>query len=204
MMAFKRIFYIPSFFSTSIDPAKHFFNCWSEAKYEKDSNCGYQNVIFEIDLSHYPNFSTLLLTPDLTGHCTERECLISCYNIYRWTGYRLVTVKGMSVPCISLRVEKYEQFNDGVEHRINAPSQPFPEQWFHRRSSSWKSRNKTPEKFNEVFADACRSYKKNRNDYPLTWLNADFQTVHPPLVREGTVLDGAAFLELEKKQGLKS
>lgn len=45
----------------------------------------YQNCLFEIDTSEYPDASTLLLSEDLSKfHEDEKESLLSCYNIYEW------------------------------------------------------------------------------------------------------------------------
>jgi hypothetical protein len=85
LMLHKGTFYIPSFLSTAI--------AWNGMLYNpyKEGTCNFQtqNIVVEIDTSEYPNYSTII-QPDQTDFANEEENLLSCFNIYRLSGIRLV------------------------------------------------------------------------------------------------------------------
>jgi len=91
---FKKMFYIPSFVSTSTG---------------KDSAFIQYNTLIEIDLSEFSDYSGMI-TLEETDYPTEKECLISCYNIYEYIDYKNGVMK--------LKVKNYYQFNDDVNHCV--------------------------------------------------------------------------------------
>lgn len=141
---------------------------------------------------------------------TERECLLSCYNIYRWTSYRLIpitvdrgkpTQHTITVPLVSLHMEDYEDTNDLDNHCIKGPSFPVPEDWISGRGSILKSRDMAPMQLNNNFKELCASYGRNKGkEYPLDWINANFIDLSEELVTNGEELDGPAFRKLEIAQ----
>jgi len=93
---FKKIFYIPSFVSTSTVLGKAF------TKY---------NTTIEIDLSEFSDYSGLIVYPDESQY-DESECLISCYNIYEYLGYDL------EKSILKLKVKNYYKYNDEKTNSI--------------------------------------------------------------------------------------
>lgn len=217
MMAFKKCFYTPAFTSTSIDPDLIEFDAWDDVKQtaDRENNIwkAYHNVILEIDTSEFPNFTTILQLNQTDEYYTKRECLISCYNIFEWVGYRRAKIfvdidtkneREIEVPVISLRVVDYVSTNDLEKHCVKGPSSPIPEEWIQKRGSVLKSRESEPEQIHGNFQELCASYARNGGkQYPLDWLNAEWDKIDPALRKVGEELDGKQFRALEEKQEQK-
>jgi len=184
IMAFRQRFYLPGFVSGVVNPNNLSFRSFPRLNANPDAN--YENAIFEIDTSEFPNFSTVFESPDNF----EEECLLSCYNIYSWKGIRLVEVRDaltenlVMVPVISLKVEIYQLHHDLTSGSINASSE-ISMDWIKRKGDLVKARCFTPEQLTmnvkELFASYERNFGVNSPDpRPLTWLNASFdETSHP-------------------------
>jgi len=93
---FKKIFYIPSFVSTSIDPKKAFED---------------KNTTIEIDISEFKEYLCLIGKEQSIFFTSERECLISCYNIYEYIGYENGTLK--------LKLRNYHNLNSVQTNSLN-------------------------------------------------------------------------------------
>lgn len=218
MMSFKRRFYIPSFTSTSMYPETMILEPCPD---DPDPKRGYQNVIFEIDTSEYPNFSTIIL-PHQSPY-NEKECLLSCYNIFSWQGFRInkwvhpKTKVVYNMPVVSLKVEDYENYHDLENKCIVGPSGSVPEKWMSKRGDNVRSRNATPERMALVLQELWESYDRNFGNsmddqtkkmidpYPLSWLNASF-AVNPTLLEHHQTrppLDNQALIDLLKEQALQ-
>lgn len=215
MMSFKRRFYIPSFTSTSICPTKMILDPYPEEPVDKR---GYQNVIFEIDTSEFPNFSTIILSHQ--SPYDERENLLSCYNIFSWQGFRMNkwvhprSKEVFDMPIISLKIEDYEDLHDLERQCIIGPSGSVPTEWMTRRGEIVRSRNLTPSQMSHHLQAMWASYdnhfgsKMSENDkatttpYPLSWLNATFDVNEEELkaFRSRPDLDNQAFMQLIKEQ----
>jgi hypothetical protein len=107
------IFFIPSFVSTSISPKCIIFDRFKRRDYDEEIKTGmpkgHQNCIFEFDTSEWPDFSSLLLDPSQAEYCeTERENLLSCYNVYEWVGYQMIKYNGKEAPLIRLKIRNYD------------------------------------------------------------------------------------------------
>lgn len=164
VFAFKRRFYIPSFTSSSIDPNALFANAW----FDGAPAGNFQNVKFEINTSEYPNFTTII-KDEQTKYKSEKECLISCYNIFEWVGYRFE--KGW--PIVTLKILNYERYNDSVDQLIKeGTTAELPLTWMEKKGEIPRSRKMTPAQLNYNLCSLFRSYQKNYGK--MEWLNADF------------------------------
>lgn len=179
---------------------------------EPEKNKGYQNVIFEIDTSEFPNFSTIIL-PHQSPY-DERENLLSCYNIFSWQGFRVNkwvhphTKKVYEMPVISLKIEDYEDLHDLERKCITGPSGSVPEEWMTKRGEIVRSRNLTPTQMTYHLKAMWESYDKyfgakaTSHSYPIDWLNASYDVNPVELAASKTRpdLDNMAFLQLLKEQ----
>lgn len=77
MMVHKKIFFIPSFVSTSMDEDSCYWNPLSGP-----DPAGKHNVKFVIDTSEFPDHSTII--QDHQSPYKEKECLLACYNLYEY------------------------------------------------------------------------------------------------------------------------
>jgi len=93
---FKKVFYIPSFVSTSIDP-----------------NCAFpkKNTRIEIDISEFKEYLCLIGPEHSIYYQNEKECLISCYNIYEYLGYENGVLK--------LKLRNYHSLNSVETNALN-------------------------------------------------------------------------------------
>jgi hypothetical protein len=183
MMAFKNHFQIPSFIAASIDPHV-LIEHWS-----KKGEDGYnQNLIYEIDLSNFPNYSTIV---------DDDHCLLTCYNNFRWEGYRLVPAKidgqDVNVPVITLTVEgSYDP------KEFDADGKPVPRpslDWINKSDNELVSCDVDSRIFNAKLKELCDAYNTHHaTDFPMPWLNADFDhTNSSPFAKEGKVIHGKEF-----------
>lgn len=145
---FKDIFYIPSFTSTSI---------------KKDVALGPDfkgNVLMEIDLKDFNLFSTIIQKQQ--SDYNESECLLSCYNIYKFVS---LTLKKGSPSYIILRIKtlNYIEWNDMENHNIKGVEHgDFPLKYLKSGSQLTRSRNLSPEKLHEVFIQLCDDHHKSK------------------------------------------
>jgi len=222
IMSFKRRFYIPSFTSTAVNPNRLLFNPFPDSN--ADSKTAYQNIIFEIDTSNFPNFSTLIQTHQ-TQYPDETECLLSCYNIYSWQGFRVnkfnvpKTNISVNVGIVSLKVEVYEQYHDLDTASIVGPNNGLDETWLGRRGEVVRTREMTASVLNNNLGKLWDSYDRTfgtrmptdskNQKYPLDWLNATFTMKNDiaqwPICEkllelEGSSLDNFQFTALEQSQ----
>jgi hypothetical protein len=210
MMAFKKTFYIPSFTSTAMDPSKMIFN---ECPNYPMPHQGYQNVIFEIDTSEFPNFTTVLNGSQ--SQYDESENLISCYNIFSWVGFRVVSgIKIVSnqkttvvngIPVITLKIENYNVMHNVVDQCLDGDHNSVDGSWFETRVRNAKRiKLITPKTLIDNFKEIIESYNRNfGKTQPLTWLNANYTPIHDPLIQKGHRLNGKEFSDLEKTQPSK-
>jgi len=222
IMSFKRYFYIPSFVSTATDPTKMIFEPHPK---EPDPMSGYQNVIFEIDTTEFPNFTTLIQTGQTLFD--ETESLLSCYNIYSWQGFRLNkwihpdTKVEYIMPVVSLKIEDYVGKHDLDQQRIIGPICNINEKWLGGRGEIVMTRSMQPESLTQHVAALWDSYHRNygsagADPYPLTWLNTTFKVGdnskirnfifdinENPLQVEGHSIDGVAFEKLVAQQNAR-
>jgi len=215
IMSFKRQFYIPSFTSTTTNPEILFMNIYPE----KDASPieGYQNIIFEINTSEYPNFTTLVQTHQ--QKYAEEESILSCYNIYSWQGFRVINWVDKAkvqhkVGVVSLKIDNYEEHHDLDNQRIRGiETFGVDETWIGKRGEIARTRNVTPEMLCNNLGLLWDSYQRNfGKTYPLNWLNTSFKVVGEELpaaefpispnnlVRQGRSLHGADFRNLEAEQ----
>src|SRR5579872_3886731 len=172
-MAYKKTFYMPSFTSAAIHPEKMIFNVFPEIP---KPYTGYQNVIFEIDTSEFPNFSTLI-QPDQTDF-DESECLMSCYNIYTWKGLRVIKYKHKDtqiiddIPVISLKLENYNLVHDLDTQTVKGDHNQLDSKIISRKGEIVHNRNIRPKTLLWNLNELIKSYNNHYGDtYPLTWLN---------------------------------
>lgn len=166
VFAFKRRFYIPSFTSSSVYPERCFYTPWKEGISKGKYN--HQNVKFEINTSEFPDFTTLI-QKEQTEHKSEMECLISCYNIFEWSGYRYEN----GVPIVTLKILDYNKFNDTKNNKIiNGTTTDLPTEWMTKRGDVPRSREMTPTQFNYNLKELFQSYQSAHGK--MAWLNADF------------------------------
>eukprot|EP01127_Copromyxa_protea_P012177 TRINITY_DN3140_c0_g1_i2.p1 TRINITY_DN3140_c0_g1~~TRINITY_DN3140_c0_g1_i2.p1 ORF type:complete len:678 (-),score=88.74 TRINITY_DN3140_c0_g1_i2:3-2036(-) len=152
VFALKHKFFIPSFVSTSII---HGF--WEAFPTRNPKpNYSYQNVMFEIDLTKY-NKRSALITEAQTKYPDEGECLLSCYNVYEWKGYRYED----GIPIISLEVQDFESSVDSTGKIYGSQHGDLPLEWFERRGTRVRERNITPESFHYTLKDIVMRYKKS-------------------------------------------
>jgi len=146
-----------------------FFDPWHESKAQKNT----QNVKFEIDMSDYSERSTLI-QPHQTQYPGENECLLSCYNILEWTGYKYAA----GIPTVYLKVLNYKAYHDEQTRSIvGSVHADLPLAWFLKKGEAARTREMSPERFNALFQILCESYKRNAETNKwkqLTWLNATF------------------------------
>jgi len=154
-----------------------------------ETNTGYQNIIFEIDTAGFPNFSTLIQSPLQTPY-DEEECLISCYNIYSWQGFRVIkyvhpkTLAVHEVGVVSLKIEDYEEWHDLDKGCVVGPNSRLDETWLGKRGGIMRERNCPPATLNNNLGQLWYSYERSfgakptqaNKAYPLWWLNAPFET----------------------------
>jgi len=223
MMSFKHFFYLPSFTSTAMAPEKMILHPFPK---DPKPKTGYQNCIFEIDTSSFPNFSTIIL-PHQTIY-DESESLLSCYNIYSWQGFRLnkwihpQTKEVFYIPVISLKIEDYVSTHDLDKQCIIGPTCAVDEQWIGGKGEAMMNRSITSETLIQNLCTLWDSYdrhygsqSKSASPYPLIgWLNAPYKiesvTSHmkrfviPPtevvLRTEGEILDGVKFEQMVREQ----
>lgn len=167
-MAFKKKFYIPSFVSTAWDPKSTFYKPFPQK--DKNYSESYQNIFIEIDLTEYPNRSTIL-RDNQSVMIDEKEVLLSCYNIYEYVGYRCIKwsckiddqmVETM-VPVVSLRVCNFEKEHNSETHNINGttPLEPAIQNWIIKRPGLDSCRREiTSEDFDKKFKRHAQSYQR--------------------------------------------
>jgi len=226
MMSFKHYFYIPSFTSTATSPEKMILTPFPK---DPKPNTGYQNVIFEIDTTEFPNFSTIIL-PGQTDF-DESESLLSCYNIFSWQGFRVNRWENPQanvvhyIPVISLNIEDYVFNHDLDKQCIIGPVVAVNEKWMGGKGETVMTRMMTSETLIQNVASLWDSYDRHFGSkshvvdpYPLTWLNTSFTVsdtsahqfgrkytftpVETLLVSKGTMLNGIEFEKLVREQDL--
>lgn len=169
IFAFKKIFYIPSFTSTSISRDGCFWDPWDEEKTQKNL----QNVMFEIDISDY-NDKTTLIKPHQTEYSGESECLLSCYNIYAWQGYSF-DVKN-NVPLVRLKLLNYSENSDPEKGSIKGQKHgDIPVIWLEKKGEIPRTREMSPIQLDYHLKLLFDSYERNRKKedwHQLDWLNA--------------------------------
>jgi len=217
LMAFKKIFYAPGFCLASTDPGRIYWNKCTEEKCAREKFGDYTNVIFEIDISEFPNFTTLLhpstQTPKTSEVEAEKECLLSCYNIYEWTGYKLVEYNrycqvdgndvhdGGVIPVVSLKVKLYYLEND-FEHNavggITDLPQQFLEEWLNHKGETSRNRFISPINLHSHFQSLIKSYSSSpavSGNQIIDWVGRDVfssgqEATKGPLCRHGRKIDG--------------
>lgn len=171
IFAFKQKFYIPSFTSTSISFEHCFWDPWDDKKTQKNL----QNIMFEIDISNYNTRSTLI-KPHQTRY-EEKECLLSCYNIFEWAGYTYDAKA--NIPLVKLRLLSYEEYHDTEKGCLRDTRHgDIPVIWLEKRGEIPRTRNMSPEQmdFNlkQLFESYHRNCRRERGWMTLDWLNATF------------------------------
>lgn len=131
---FKGIFYISQFVSTSTD-----------INVVRKTFKG--NTIFEIDISFFNNFTTLIQDTQTTFK-GEKECLISCYNIYEYCGARLEK----DAVIVGLRLLDYNKLNNTENHIIEGVQHGnVPDKFVKSGSDEIRNKRLTPDKLFYVF-----------------------------------------------------
>jgi hypothetical protein len=144
MMFLKVCFYIPSFVSTSLDRKVAL----------KPPFKG--NVLFEIDTSEFNEFSTIIQSYQ-TNYPEEKECLISCYNIYKWMGFK---VESYAV-VVKLKLVKYHITNDADTNSIkDAKHGDIPEKIFKSGHQDLSNKNLPPQKLFDTVNKLIEIVKK--------------------------------------------
>jgi len=180
-MSFKRMFYLPSFTSTAIDPSKMIL---SPCPPIPEPGVGYQNCIFEIDTRDFPNFSTIIQKHQ--SIYDESESLLSCYNIYSWQGFRVnkwIHPDDKSehyIPVVSLKVEDYDYYHDLDAQCIFSPEslKAIDEKWLGSKCGEVQMSRLTQAP--TLIHHLCHlwdSYERNvavASGYHMTWLNTEF------------------------------
>jgi hypothetical protein len=154
----------------------------------------YQNVIFEIDASEFPNFTTVIQKHQSKFTDEEAESLISCYNIYSWQGFEGVKYHPneqvpdfyVPIPLVKLKIENYTELHDVDTARILGCSSALDETWLGKKGDIVKTRGLTSDTLINALGSLWDSYdrafgfQKSSNSlhesHPLTWLNAPFKT----------------------------
>lgn len=145
---FKDIFYIPSFVSTSIDKnisLKEFKG----------------NVLIEIDITKENRFSTIIQKQQ-TNYPEEKECLISCYNIYKFK--EISFNKNDDYVILKLETVNYDDNNDIKNNNIyKAVHGNLPEKFRKSGSSKINGRNLSGYELFDIYnqlVDAINTQKK--------------------------------------------
>lgn len=167
IFCFKRFFFIPSFTSTSTSIDRFFWNPWDEEKAKTQYNL--QNILFEIDISEYNRRSTLIQQHQTRYN--EDECLLSCYNIYEWKGYRVLN----GIPIVSLKVLNFEEYCDRNTGSIKgAQHGDVPMAWLEKKGEVTRTRDMTPAQLDfhirALFSSHDRNIKKEGWD-EISWKN---------------------------------
>jgi len=124
---FKDTFYIPSFVSTSID-----INVATKSPFKG-------NVLIKIDISKENKFSTIIQN-DQTIYPDEKECLLSCYNIYHFKNVYYDKSKDYVV--MELETVSYDNTNNLKDHTIiGATHGDFPLKFLKSGSDFIKKRD---------------------------------------------------------------
>lgn len=124
---FKDKFYIPSFVSTTTDK-----NIALKPPFKG-------NVLIEIDLCKEFRFSTLIQNQQ-TKYPEEKECLISCYNIYKFKDISFN--KNDNYVIMKLETVNYDDNNDIINHNIHGSVHGnLPEKFLKSGSEKIKNRN---------------------------------------------------------------
>jgi len=186
VMCLKKIFYLPSFTSTSRRQDTPFWNPYKEGA-KPDKN--WQNVIFEIDSRVYPNFTTIIQTNQ--SEYDESESLLSCYNIYRWVGYKIRPTDGAMV--IRLLIEDYQLYQDGEKIRGAIPA--ISEEWMGERGVLYQERCQPPKMLAGNFTKLVDSYQRHNPE--ISWLNSEYESAENV---PGEELDNFALEALLVKQ----
>lgn len=202
----KHRFYIPCFTSTSYNP--DLVNFCQFLEENDDRIRGEHNVMIEI-ITEYPNFNTVVQKNQSDRWYSDEAVLLSCYNIYRWGGYRLAKIvsdfetdleEDIVVPVITLYVDSHTKYNDFEKHEINSPMQPVPTEWLTSRDKA-KQREISPDEFHNAFADLCESYREHYGEDALPWLNANWNKDDADWLKgEGRIISGTEFREMFKAQ----
>lgn len=169
VMAFKYIFFFPGFISTSMDPSKIIFKEYPESGGNPLGT--YQNVIFEIDTSSFPNFSTIIKSHQTAYD--ESESLLSCYNIYKWKGLRVVN----NIMIISLEVLNPELVRDMDKKEITGLHNNLPTEWLGKKGEIMRTRDVAPVVLTNNVKTLFESYGRLKNINFKNLLNANFDSV---------------------------
>eukprot|EP01127_Copromyxa_protea_P024201 TRINITY_DN9400_c0_g1_i1.p1 TRINITY_DN9400_c0_g1~~TRINITY_DN9400_c0_g1_i1.p1 ORF type:complete len:120 (+),score=3.00 TRINITY_DN9400_c0_g1_i1:603-962(+) len=110
--------------------------------------------MFEIDLSEY-NTRSMIIRDEQTDY-DEKECLLSCYNVYEWKGYSFDTGK----PTIYLKMCKYDDWvvNGSIK---DSPHNNLPTEWMNNRGKEMRNRKLSPEAFHKGLMSMAASYQRN-------------------------------------------
>ena len=202
VMAFKYIFFFPGFISTSMDPSKIIFKEYPD--WGANATAMYQNVIFEIDTSNFPNFSTII-----KNHQTifdESESLLSCYNIYRWKGLRIVN----NIMIISLEVLNPDLVRDIDNKEITGLHNNLPIEWMRKQGEIMRTRNISPITLKTNVERLFESYGRNTNVNFKDLLNTNFistsvnaqpnKSCVSNFPKTGTSITGIDLTKLEQEQ----
>jgi hypothetical protein len=140
---FKKKFYIPSFVSTSL-------------KKEVALRAPFKgNVLFEIDLSEFNQFTTMI--QEQQSKFDEDECLLSCYNVFEFKGVTLQKFEGQDIVVMKLTLKDYEKCNDIENHSIiGATHGDIPTKFLKSGSEFLKNRDVTATKLYEIYVDICK------------------------------------------------
>ena len=152
-----------------MDPSKIIFNKYPNSG--ENPHSAYQNVIFEIDTSNFPNFSTII-KPHQTAY-DESESLLSCYNIYKWKGLRVVN----DIMIISLEVMNPELVRDMDKKEITGLHNNLPTEWLGKKGEIMRTRYITPATLINNVKSLFESYGKLKNINFKDLLNANFDSV---------------------------
>lgn len=138
---FKDTFYIPSFWSTSLNK-----------NVATETFTG--NVLFEIDISEFNNFTTII-QKNQSIYSKEEECLLSCYNVYKWIGYGYNDIDNYVT--VRLKILDYGKLNDIQTHSIiNPNNKKFPEKYLKSGSQTLKNRNVSAKELNNILKEIIK------------------------------------------------
>jgi len=133
---FKDTFYIPSFTSSSLQ----------RTKAEKFDG----NVMLIVDTSEYNNFTTII-QPHQSKYA-EDECLISCYNVFKWVSYSYNP--GDKYVTVELKLVNYDVANSIQTHSIiGAEHGNVPIKYLKSGSEKLKNRHLTAQEFDTCYRE---------------------------------------------------
>lgn len=204
MMAHKKVFFMPQFIMA--------YHNWSDMGldlYSDDAADAYitnnrHNVVFEIDTTEFPNFTTMI-QHDEGGIAGKPRSLLSCLNAFAWLGLRKVDLGSKEIAVISLKI--VDNALVSTEGKISLQPVTVPYAWVKTKGRVQYSRAASAKVLLHNTKTLFTSFTSKESDNNFvklsTWANYDFDKSHAiPEGMTGYEIDGKNFETLYKAQEL--